>query len=130
MAASNVDDALQPHGQQFFHHRLVQHEIAPLGRSTRHHGRCHALVAEGWIVGETRAGAFGQPCRRTSSRRPYVPAATPHPGAPASADTVRKTNRSDTPRDWLAGILPTPTAKSDGDAVGFTHEWLSSTGCD
>lgn len=24
-----VDHALQPHGQQFLHHRLVQHEVGP-----------------------------------------------------------------------------------------------------
>src|ERR1035438_9953091 len=24
-----LDHALQPHGQQFFHHRLVQHEVGP-----------------------------------------------------------------------------------------------------
>ena len=57
------------------------------------------------------------PSPRTSFPRPCVPGAAPCPGAAANADSARKTNCSDTPRDSLDGILPTPTAGSDGDAA-------------
>lgn len=66
------------------------------------------------------------PSRRTSSRRPCVPGAAPHPGAAASADSARKTNCSHTLRDGLAGILPTPTSGSDGDVAAAADESFSS----
>src|ERR1700690_2459418 len=66
------------------------------------------------------------PSRRTSSRRLCVLDAAPHPGAVASADSARKTNCNDIPRDALAGILPRLTAVSDDDAVAVAHECRSS----
>ena len=48
--------------------------------------------------------------------REDFPDAAPHPGAAATAGSARKTNCSGTPRDSLAGILPTPTARMIVDA--------------
>src|SRR5271157_4748150 len=70
-----------------------------------------------------RRESLPPPSPRTSFPRLCVPGAAPHPGA-ASADSARKTNCSDIPRDALAGILPTPTARSDDDVVA--DEWYSN----
>src|ERR1019366_10548721 len=73
-----------------------------------------------------RRESFPPPSPRTSFPRLCVPDAAPHPGAAASVDSARKTNCSDTLQDSPAGILPRPTAKSDGDAVAVADEWRSS----
>src|ERR1019366_9214720 len=82
-----------------------------------------ARLAPSWR--HTR-GSLPPPSPRTSCPRPCVPGAAPHPGAAASADSARKTNCSDTPRNALAGILPTTTTESDDDAVAVAREWFSN----
>src|SRR5580704_9217977 len=61
-------------------------------------------------------GERGFPCRVQNRK----------PDAVASADSARKTNCNDIPRDALAGILTTLTAVSDDDAVAVAHECCSN----
>ena len=82
-----------------------------------------ATLAPSW---RHRRESLPPPSPQRLSPRPCVPAAAPHPGAAANADSAGKTNCSDSPRDALADIVPTATAGSDADVAAAAHASLSS----
>ena len=85
-------------------------------------GTQHGNKQRCWPGLPGRWGSLPPPSPRTSFPRLCVPDAAPHPDVAASVDSARKTNCSDTPRDSLAGILPTPTAGADDSDLSLVMD--------